>query len=119
GVDIVQVRHKSGGWSAIGFKNYEQPIEAFYGTDQHWVWADEICPIDVYNECLVRLMTTKGIIYVTFTPLKGITPLVAKFCETADYLAGAKQIIGLRPMDDEEDNEFAGEGIVGNNFKAI
>ena len=119
GVDIVQVRHKSGGWSAIGFKNYEQPIEAFYGTDQHWVWADEICPINIYNECLVRLMTTKGVIYVTFTPLKGITPLVAKFCETADYLAGAKQIIGLRPLDDEKEDFEDNEGIVGSNFKAI
>lgn len=118
GVDVVQVRHKSGGWSAIGFKNYEQPIEAFYGTDQHWVWADEICPIDVYNECLVRLMTTNGIIYVTFTPLKGITPLVAKFCESADYLAGAKAIIGLRPTQ-EDDDEFANEAIVGNSFKAL
>lgn len=117
GVDIVQVRHKSGGWSTIGFKNYEQPIEAFYGTAQHWVWADEICPIDIYNECLVRTMTTKGIIYVTFTPLKGITPLVAKFCETADYLAGAKRLIGLKPSEEEDEFGTKLEGTSG--FKAI
>ena len=104
GVDIVQVRHKSGGWSSIGFKNYEQPIESFYGWTGHWVWADEIIPIDIYNECLVRLMTTRGLMYVTFTPLTGITPLVAKFCETADYLAGAKRIIGLRPSNDDDDD---------------
>ncbi len=117
GVDIVQVKHRSGGWSTIGFKNYEQPQEAFYGTAQHWVWADEICPIDIYNECLVRTMTTKGIIYVTFTPLKGITPLVAKFCETADYLAGAKRLIGLAPSTEEDEFGSKLEGTSG--FKAI
>ncbi len=95
GVDIIQVKHVSGGWSTIGFKNYEQPLEAFYGTAQHWVWADEIVPINIYNECLVRTMTTKGIMFVTFTPLRGITPLVANFMENADYLAGAKRLVSV------------------------
>lgn len=104
GIDMLHVKHKSGGISTIGFKNYEQPIEAFYGTDLHWIWPDEIIPINIYNECLVRTMTTGGIIYVTFTPLKGLTPLVVKFCEDADYLAGAKRIIGIpEPESDEED----------------
>ena len=115
-IDMMQVKHVSGGWSTIGFKNYEQPIEAFYGTAMHWVWADEIVPINIYNECLVRTMTTKGIIYVTFTPLTGLTPLVVKFCEDADYLAGAQRILGLpAPEDDEEDEE----GIVRKGYKAI
>ena len=104
GIDVVQVKHVSGGWSTIGFKNYEQPMEAFYGTALHWVWGDEIMPLNIYNECLVRTMTTSGIIYVTFTPLKGLTPLVVKFCEDADYLAGAKKILGLPTQtDDDED----------------
>ena len=118
GVDMIQVKHKSGGWSVIGFKNYEQPIEAFYGTAQDWVWGDEIIPIDIYNECLVRTMTTNGLMFITFTPLKGITPLVAKFCEDADYLAGAKRIIGLRPENsDEEDDGFSLQASHG--YKAI
>lgn len=114
GIDIIQVKHISGGWSTIGFKNYEQPIEAFYGTDQHWIWADEIAPINVYNECLVRTMTTKGIAFVTFTPLKGITPLVANFMEKADYLAGAKRIVGLQPSDDDSSSFIDTSG-----YKAI
>lgn len=117
GIDVMQVKHVSGGWSTIGFKNYEQPIEAFYGTALHYVWGDEIVPIDIYNECLVRTMTTKGIIYITFTPLKGLTPLVVKFCEDADYLAGAKRILGLPKSEDEE------EGFVitseNRSYKAI
>lgn len=106
GIDWMQVKHVSGGWSTIGFRNYEQPIEAFYGTAMDWVWGDEIIPINIYNECLVRLMTTNGIIYVTFTPLTGLTPLVVKFCEDADYLAGAKKIIGLPAELDEEEEVF-------------
>lgn len=116
GIDVVQVKHVSGGWSTIGFKNYEQPMEAFFGTALHWVWGDEIMPLNIYNECLVRTMTTQGIIYVTFTPLKGLTPLVVKFCEDADYLAGAKKILGLPTQADGEEEE----GILDvKSYKAI
>lgn len=115
GIDVMQVKHVSGGWSTIGFKNYEQPIEAFYGTALHWVWGDEIVPINVYNECLVRTMTTRGIIYITFTPLTGLTPLVVKFCEDADYLAGAKKILGLPTSEDTDE-----EGLIDTkSYKAI
>lgn len=117
GIDVVQVKHVSGGWSTIGFKNYEQPIEAYYGTALHWVWGDEIMPINIYNECLVRTMTTNGIIYVTFTPLKGLTPLVVKFCEDADYLAGAKKILGLPQGIEGEDEEELSTDV--KSFKAI
>jgi phage terminase large subunit-like protein len=116
GIDMIRVKHISGGESTIGFKNYEQPIEAFYGTDLHWVWPDEIVPINIYNECLVRTMTTGGIIYVTFTPLKGLTPLVVKFCEDADYLAGAKRIIGIPQPEGEEEELQLGDN---KSYKAI
>ena len=54
-------------------------------------------------------MTTNGIIYVTFTPLKGLTPMVVKFSETADYLAGAERLINIEPEKDPdaEDSEDA------------
>lgn len=115
GLDWIHVKHVSGGTSTIGFRNYEQPIEAFYGTAMHWVWCDEIVPINIYNECLVRTMTTQGIIYVTFTPLTGLTPLVVKFCEDADYLAGAKKILGL-PTDEEQEDDGL---ITTPGYKAI
>lgn len=116
GIDMLQVKHKSGGWSTVGFKNYEQPIEAFYGTALHWVWPDEIIPINIYNECLVRTMTVNGIIYVTFTPLKGLTPLVVKFCEDADYLAGAKRIMGIPQDENTEDDILLTDN---KSYKAI
>ena len=109
GIDIIQVKHVSGGWSTIGFKNYEQKIDAFFGTDMDWIWMDEECPQEIYNECLLRTMTTNGIIYVSFTPLKGLTPMVVKFSETADYLAGAERLINIQTEkeDGEEDSEDA------------
>lgn len=102
GVDIIRVRHISGGWSTIGFKNYEQPLQAFYGTALDWVWPDEECPEEHYNEMLIRTMTTDGLIFNTFTPLKGLTPMVVRFAEKADYLAGAEHLIGIQPEENPE-----------------
>lgn len=101
GVDMIQVQHISGGWSTIGFKNYEQPLAAFFGTALDWVWPDEECPQEHYNEMLIRTMTTNGIVFTTFTPLKGLTPMVVRFSEKADYLAGAQRLIGV--VSPEED----------------
>ena len=107
GVDIIQVKHVSGGWSTIGFKNYEQPLSAFYGTALDWVWLDEECPIEHYNECLIRTMTTNGLVYNTFTPLKGLTPMVVRYSEKADYLAGAEKLIGVQQPSEDEDGQDA------------
>lgn len=78
-IEIVYVRHKSGGTSQLNFKSYEQGREAFQGTSIDVIWLDEECPEDVYTECLLRTMTTGGILFVTFTPLSGLTQMVIKF----------------------------------------
>lgn len=105
GIDVIQVRHVSGGWSTIGFKNYEQKLDAFFGTDMDWIWMDEECPQEIYNECLLRTMTTNGIVYVTFTPLKGLTPMVVNFSEKATYLAGAEPIISIKRETEDGEEE--------------
>lgn len=101
GVDLIQVRHISGGWSTIGFKNYEQPLAAFYGVALDWAWPDEECPQEHYNEILLRTMTTNGLVFGTFTPLKGLTPMVVSFSKKADYLAGAEKLIGIPDQESE------------------
>lgn len=110
GIDVIKVKHISGGWSMIGFKNYEQPISAFYGAALDWIWLDEECPQEHYNECLIRTMTTNGCIFNTFTPLQGLTPMVVRFAEKADYLAGAEHLIGIQDEkgDEGEDARLAG-----------
>ena len=81
--DSVTVRHVSGGLSNIQFKSYDQRREAFQGTAQHGIWLDEEPPVDVYTECLMRTLKTGefggGIVFLTFTPLNGITELVQRF----------------------------------------
>ena len=119
GIDIIQIKHVSGGWSTIGFKNYEQPLQAFFGTDLEWVWMDEECPQEHYNECLLRTMTTNGIIYVTFTPLKGLTPMVVKFSEKADYLAGAQKLIGVVSPEDQDEEGMDARFADVKRYKAI
>jgi phage terminase large subunit-like protein len=114
GVDVIEVRHVSGGMSTLGFKNYEQDITSFYGWAGHVVWMDEEVPHDIYNECLLRTMTTGGIVYDTFTPLKGLTPFVVNFLAKAEFLAGAVPITVPEKDDDEEDKgeDARFEGVV-------
>ena len=83
-VDTAKIRHVSGGWSTLGFKSYEQGRGSFEGTAQHVIWLDEECPVDVYGECLMRLMTTDGCIILTFSPLDGMTETVMQFMRAAD-----------------------------------
>jgi phage terminase large subunit-like protein len=78
-VDMVRIKHVSGGWSDLGFKAFEQGRGAFEGTAKDIIWLDEECPMDVYGECLIRTTTTRGMVILTFTPLEGITPLVKSF----------------------------------------
>jgi phage terminase large subunit-like protein len=78
-IDTALVRHISGGWSEIGLKSYQQGRGSFEGTERDGIWLDEEPPIEIYNECLIRTATTGGMIYITFTPLDGVTETVLQF----------------------------------------
>jgi len=78
-IDTVWVKHKSGGNSVLVFKSYDQRREAFQGTAQDFIWPDEECPMDIYTECVIRTMTTDGLVMLTFTPLSGLTEVVLTF----------------------------------------
>lgn len=78
-MDFCPIKHKSGGWSILGFKAYEQGRKAFQGTEQHIIVLDEEPPQDVYLECLMRGRTVNGIILTTFTPLSGYTDVVKSY----------------------------------------
>jgi len=95
-VDSFKVRHKSGGISECVLKTYEQGWRKWQGTAPHVVWMDEE-PEDnevqgrIYSEALTRLLTSHGIMLVTFTPLLGQTKLVQHFMSGGEgvYLCGA------------------------------
>lgn len=78
----ITVEHVSGGTSRLAMRSYDQGRRIFQGVEQHVVWMDEEVPRDVYEEALVRTMTTQGVVFMTFTPLQGLTPLVVDFLET-------------------------------------
>lgn len=78
-IDVMHVKHVSGGWSMLGLKSYQQGRGSFEGTEQDVIWLDEEPPLDVYAECLVRTMTTKGVVLLTFTPLEGLSDVVLSF----------------------------------------
>lgn len=79
-VDSYNVRHKSGGVSTCLMKTYEQGWRKFQGQAPHVIWDDEE-PEDymIYSEQQTRVLTSKGIVMVTFTPLSGPTELVNHF----------------------------------------
>ena len=82
-LEIIKVRHRTGGESTIVLKTYEQGRATWQGTEVDFIWVDEECPNDVYGEALIRIMTTKGRIITTFTPLQGLTDLVISFLESS------------------------------------
>lgn len=81
-IDTARIRHETGGLSVVGVKSYQQGRKSFEGTEQDLIWLDEEPPLDVYSECLVRTMTTDGLVLLTFTPLDGMSDVVMSFLET-------------------------------------
>lgn len=78
-VDTVRIKHVSGGISTLGFKSYDQGREKFQGTAKHGVSLDEEPDMNIYIECLARLMTTEGLMICTFTPLLGMSDVVMMY----------------------------------------
>lgn len=92
--DTVRVKHRSGGWSMIGLKSYEQGRGAFEGTEKDIVWFDEEPPSDVYVEALVRTMTTQGHVLLTFTPLEGMSAVVLMFLPGGSLPPREEELVG-------------------------
>jgi phage terminase large subunit-like protein len=78
-LDTVSVKHIGGGSSTLQFKSYAAGREKFQGVGLEVVWLDEECPSDIYFESLTRTNETGGIVYLTFTPLLGMTEIVRNF----------------------------------------
>lgn len=81
-MDTIKIRHVSGGYSTLSLKSYQQGRGSFEGTEQDLVWMDEEPPIEIYTECLIRTMTTDGLIILTFTPLEGMSEVVMSYLNT-------------------------------------
>lgn len=93
-VGSIQVRHASGGVSNISLMSYQQGVEAFYGQAVSAAYLDEEPPQLIYSETVIRTATTGGIVSLSFTPLRGYTPLIVSLFQHADLLCGAKPLEG-------------------------
>jgi len=78
-LDSIKVRHESGGISTIGLKSYISGRERFQGETLHCVWLDEEPDISVYTECLTRVNVGSNPLFMTFTPLLGVSEVVRRF----------------------------------------
>ena len=84
--DTIQVKHYRSdgtpdGVSTATFKSYEQGRTKHQGEPVDLIWCDEEPPEDIYSEIVTRTTATNGIVYTTFTPLKGMSEVVRVFLE--------------------------------------
>lgn len=85
-VETILVKHESGGTSRISLKTYDQGRLRWQGETLDFVWFDEEPPQDIYTEGLTRTNATDGIVWLTFTPLLGMSDVVKRFL--MDKVAG-------------------------------
>lgn len=78
-IDMASIRHESGGVSSLAFKSYEKGREKWQGAALEVIWMDEESPLDIYLEALTRTNETKGIVYLTCTPLLGMSQVMTRF----------------------------------------
>lgn len=80
-LDTIKVRHVSGDWSSIGLKSYLSGREKFQGETLDFVWFDEEPPIEIFTEGLTRTNVGNGPVWMTFTPLLGMSDTVRRFLQ--------------------------------------
>lgn len=78
-IDTVYIKHESGCRVKLQFRSYEQGRENLQSATIDFVYCDEEPPSEVIGELRARLGATGGFMYMAFTPLKGMTPLVQEF----------------------------------------
>jgi len=78
-INSVVIKHKTGGYSRIGFKAYEMGKEKWMGESVDVIWLDEEPPQSIYSQALTRTADKGGIVFMTFTPEQGMTETVAQF----------------------------------------
>ena len=76
---LALVRHSSGDNSTVHFKSYESGVEKWMGRSVDCIWLDEEPDRSLYSQAVTRTLDRKGMVYLTFTPEKGMTETVSAF----------------------------------------
>lgn len=80
-VASITVKNEYGGDSVIQFNSYDQGRTKWQADTVDGVWFDEEPPLDVYSEGLTRTNATGGLVFVTFTPLLGMSAVVKRYLQ--------------------------------------
>jgi phage terminase large subunit-like protein len=82
-IDTLSVSHQTGGKrdgiSTCTFKSFEMRSEKMQSESVDWIWIDERCSEEIYSELLARTTATDGILFLSYTPLKGGGELTYRF----------------------------------------
>ena len=103
-VELIHVRHVSGGESSLTLKSYDQKREAFQGTGIDVILLDEEPPLAIHTECLLRCTPIEGsrnprggMVLLTFTPLMGMSETVLDYLPDGELpqgpQTGAKYVV--------------------------
>jgi phage terminase large subunit-like protein len=91
-IHSARIVHKHGGESTVTLKSFEQGIESFQGNEVHVIWLDELAPLGVFAECVIRTTPTPwfegGLIAWTVTPLEGLTDGIMEFLPDGQFPEG-------------------------------
>lgn len=79
-VESITVKHDpTGKTSRILMKTYDQGRLRWQGATIDYVWYDEEPPEDIYSEGCTRTQVMNGFVFLTFTPLLGMSEVVTRF----------------------------------------
>jgi phage terminase large subunit-like protein len=104
-LDSVTVRHVLGGVSTITFKQYAQERTSWEGYQADIIWFDEEPPADVYAEGVTRTNATKGMTFITFTPLQGHSDVVRQFYPSPKIASRSLTRMNIYEVDHYTDEE--------------
>jgi phage terminase large subunit-like protein len=78
-VSSIVVKHALGDQSVIQLNSYDQGRTKWQADTVDGVWFDEEPDLALYSEGLTRTQATGGLVFVTFTPLLGMSAVVKRF----------------------------------------
>lgn len=84
-IETVLIKHVDGDVSQITFKSYKDGREAWQAETLDFIWYDEEPPEDIYSEGVTRTNNTRGLVFLTFTPLLGMSNVVMRFMAHRDH----------------------------------
>lgn len=111
----VDIKRVAGGVCRIFFNSYDSERGKWQGAGVDGIWLDEECPEEIVNECLARIVTTRGWIVMTFTPVTGVGWWYDRFYEPAlrganNWFAFQAALASHDPLNEKEFN--VGESLV-------